>query len=129
MSNNTIKQALFDILNNAALGYDIAWPAIKFKPPSKGIWLEVAFAPNSDIDNALAYDSGFISRGIYQVSVFDRPGHGSFNAGDVAEQIQALYAKGTPVSGSVRIIKRPEQLPMDAEGDKIGIVVSIEYSA
>lgn len=126
--NNTIKQALFSMLNDAALGYPIAWPAVKFQPPDSGQWLEVGYAPNSDLDNALAYDSGFIPRGIFQVIVYDRPNGGTFTAGAIAEQIQALYAKGTAITGQVRIIKRPEILPMDAMDDRFGIVVSIEYS-
>lgn len=126
--NNTIKQALFSMLNDAALGYSIAWPAVKFQPPASGQWLEVGFAPNSDLDNALAYDSGFIPRGIFQVIVYDRPNGGTFTAGAIAEQIQTLYAKGTPITGQVRIVKRPEILPMDAMDDRFGIVVSIEYS-
>lgn len=126
--NNTIKKALFDILNDAALGYPIAWPAVKFTPPDAGQWLEVAFAPNTDLDNSLGYDSGFIPRGIFQVTVYDRPDSGAFNAGTLADTITALYAKGTPITSTVRVVKRPDQLPMDAMNDRIAIVVSIEYS-
>lgn len=126
--NNAIKQALFSMLNDAGIGLPIAWPAVKFQPPAKGQWLEAGFAPNSDLDNALEYGSGFIPRGIFQVIVYDRPNGGSFPAGAIAEQIQALFAKGTTITGQVRIVKRPEILPMDAMGDRFGIVVSIEYS-
>jgi len=126
--NNTIKQAIHGILTSAALGYPIGGPAVEFTPPDKGKWLEASFAPNSDLDNALAYDSGYIPRGIYQVVVYDRPGIGDQDAGLLAEQLQTLFAKGTAITGQVRIVKRPEILPMDAMDDRFGIVVSIEYS-
>lgn len=126
--NNTIKGALYDILIAANLGYEIAFPAIKFTPPDSGIWLEVEFSPSSDLDNALAYDSGYIPRGFFQVSVYDRAGHGSFIAGVVAEQIQTLYAKGTAIAGTVRVVSRPHQMGFDAMDDKFVIAVSIEYS-
>lgn len=127
--NNTIKQALFSMLNDAALGYPIAWPAIKFTPPDSGQWLEVGYAPNLDLDNALEYTSGYISRGIFQVIVYDRPNGGSFTAGAIAEQVQDLFAKGANIVDQVRVVKRPEILPMDAMDDRFGIVVSIEYSS
>jgi hypothetical protein len=126
--NNTIKQALHSILINANLGYPIAGPAVKFTPPDSGMWLEVSFAPNSDLDNALQYDSGYIPRGIYQVTVYDRPGQGDQAAGLLAEQIQLLYAKGTAITGQIRVIERPDIMPMDAADNQFGIAVSVEYS-
>ena len=126
--NNTIKQTLFSILNDAALGYPIAWPAVRFSPPDSGQWLEVSFAPNLDLDNGLSYNSGFIPRGIFQVIVYDRPGGGTFTAGALAEQIQTLYAKGTAIVGQVRIVNRPEMMQMDAMDNQFGIAVTIEYS-
>ena len=126
--NNTIKQAIFTIISDSTAGIEVAWPAVKFTPPDKGPWLEVSFAPNSDLDNALGYDSGFIPRGIIQVIVYDRPGGGTFAAGAIAEQIQFIARKGTAITGQVRVVNRPEIMPMDAMDDKFGIVVSIEYS-
>ena len=126
--NNTIKGALYDILIAANLGYEIAFPAIKFTPPDSGIWLEVGFSPSSDLDNSMSYDSGYIPRGFFQVSVYDRPDLGSFNAGDVAEQIESLYSKGTTITGTVRVSSKPYQMPVDEEDSKFSIAVSIEYS-
>jgi hypothetical protein len=126
--NNTIKQALFSMLNDAALGYPIGWPAIKFTPPDTGQWLEVSFAPNSDLDNGLSYNSGFIPRGIFQVTVFDRPNGGTFTAGTISEQIQTLFAKGTAITGQVRVVNRPDIMQMDAMDNQFGIAVSVEYS-
>ena len=72
--------------------------------------------------------AGYIPRGFFQVSVYDRAEVGSFNAGVVAEQIQSLYAKGTAITGTVRVINRPYQMPFEATGSKFAIAVSIEYS-
>lgn len=126
--NNTIKQAFMQILNDADLGYPITWPAVKFTPPSSGIWLETAYAPNADLDNGLGYSDGTIARGFFQVTVYDRPNNGSINIGVVAEQLQALFAKGTLLTAMVRVVKRPVIMSMDAEDDRISIPVSVEYS-
>lgn len=128
MSNNTIKGALDAMLDNASLGYPIAWPAYDFLPPDSGMWLEVAFAPNTDIDNALAYDSGYLSRGFYQVSIFSRKGLSSYNPGELAAIIKNIFRKGTRIIDQVMIVSRPDVMPMEPDDSKIGIAVSIEYT-
>jgi hypothetical protein len=66
--NSDIIQAFFTQLNDAALGYDIAWPNVDFTPPATGIWLEVSHFPNRGIDTTLSSQS-VIRQGLFQVSM------------------------------------------------------------
>jgi hypothetical protein len=128
MTNNQIKTAFYGLLNSAALGYEISWPSVNFKPPSTGSWLEVMFFPNESLDNGLAYDSATIARGIFQVSCVTRPGAGTVALGAIAEQIRTTFAKGTIITGSVRVIREPYDIELEAFDDRVKIVVSVEYS-
>lgn len=126
--NNTIKQALFSILSGASLGYPIAWPAVDFTPPASDEWLEVAFAPNSDLDNGLSYIDKTVPRGFFQVTVSGRPNKSTFTIEGIAQQLQVVFAKGTSISGLVRVVRKPEIMTADMLDDRVSIVVSVEYS-
>lgn len=128
MTNNQIKQAFFGLLNAANLGYPISWPGVNFTPPATGSWLEVMFFPNASLDNGLAYDSTKTPVGIFQVSCVTRPGSGTIALGAMADQIRTTYAKGTTITGSVRVVREPYDFELDAMDDRIKIVVSVEYS-
>ena len=128
MTNNQIKTAFYGVLNTAALGYQISWPGVNFTPPATGSWLEVMFFPNESLDNGLAYDSQTIPRGIFQVSCVTRPGAGTVALGAIAEQIRTTFAKGTTITGSVRVIREPYDMELEPFEDRIKIVVSVEYS-
>jgi hypothetical protein len=127
-TNNQIYMAAITLLNNAALGYPISWPGFNFTPPSSGVWLEVSFFPNEGIDNGLAYSDTVVPRGIFQVACVDRPGRGTASIHAAADQIRALYAKGTGLIGSVRVIREPYDMELETEGDRLMVVVSVEYS-
>lgn len=128
MTNNDIKNALYTILSDAALGYPIAWQGVNFTPPDRGLWLETAFAPNSGLDNSLAYDSGVIPRGIFQVACYDRGGKGTFAVDKLAQDVSDVFAKGTTLAGSVRVVSCPFIMPIDIDDDSISVIVSVEYS-
>jgi len=127
-TNNQIYMAAITLLNNAALGYPISWPGFNFTPPSSGVWLEVSFFPNEGIDNGLAYSDTVVPRGIFQVACVDRPGRGTASIHAAADQIRALYAKGTSLIGSVRVIREPYDMELETEDDRLMVVVSVEYS-
>lgn len=126
--NNTIQQALVTILNNASFGYPVAWPSVNFTPPATGVWLETAFSPSADLDEGLSYSDDTIPRGFFQVTVYDRPNRGVFVSVGVAESVQSLFAKGTVISGNIRVVRKPDIMSMIEVDDRIGIPVSVEYS-
>ncbi len=129
MTNNDIKNALYTILSNAALGYPIAWQGTKFTPPATGLWLETAYAPNQPLDNSLEYTSGSLPRGIWQVAVCGRPTpNGTFPLDAVADQIAAKFKKGTTVYQTVRITKVPRTIPVDTQDSHMMMLVSCEFS-
>lgn len=128
MTNNDIKKAFYDLLIEADLKKPIAYQGIDFKTPDEGQWLETAFAPNSGLDNSLAYDSGVIPRGILQVACYDRGGKGSFGVDKLAQDVADVFTKGTTLTGSVRVVSYPFIMPLDSDDDSISVIVSVEYS-
>lgn len=128
MTNNDIKSALFARLSSAALGYPIAWPGIDFTPPAVGHWLEVEFFPNEPLDQGLGYSSAEVPRGLFQISAASRPNDGVIGLGDVAQEIETLYPKGTTITGKARVVKHPYQMGSIKMDDRILIPVTIEYS-
>lgn len=129
INNRDIQIALFDILANSALGIPIAWPGTNFTPPSSGQWLEVSFFPNEPTENGIPDSSSVMPRGNFQVAVVDRPGAGVVAMTKTANDIQALYARGTVLVDPVRIQRTPYQMQLIKEDDRMMIPVTVPYSA
>lgn len=127
-TNNEIYMAAITILNDAALGYRVSYPGFNFSPPSTGVWLEVAFFPNEGLDNGLRYADTVIPRGIFQVSCVNRPGAGLDAIHAAADEIRALYAKGTTLTGQVRVVRQPYDMELETDDDRMMVVVTVEYS-
>lgn len=127
-TNNEIYMAGITLLNNAALGYSVSYPGYTFTPPATGVWLEVEFFPNEGLDNGLRYADTVVPRGIFQVSCANRPGSGLDAIHAAADQIRALYAKGTTLSGQVRVTREPYDMELQTEDDRLMVVVTVEYS-
>lgn len=127
-ANNAIYMAAITILQNGLPVAPIIYPGFPADPPSTGQWVEVSFFPNEGIDNGLSYDSTVIPQGIFQVECFDRPGKGLAAVHALADQVKALYPKGTLLTGSVRVIRSPYEMDLDTEPDRLSMVVSVEYS-
>jgi hypothetical protein len=127
-TNNQIYTALINLLHNATLGYPVAYPGYNFTPPDTGVWLEVMFMPNRGI----AYDTGnteeVTPQGLFQVTVYDRPGNGVNALDTAAEAVKAVFPKGTAIAGTVRVQEPPYFLSLDAEGGMMMKVVTIPYS-
>ena len=127
-TNAQIQKALFDLLIAANLGYPTSWPGLDFTAPASGVWLEVSFFPNEGIDDGLGYDSTTIPQGIFQVTAATRPGDGVFPVTNAAQEVQAVFSKGTTISTPVRVQRSPYQMDPIFEGDRMMIPVTITYS-
>ena len=126
-TNNEILTGFYNKLIAGALGYDLAVPAVDFTPPAEGYWLELNHFPNRGRDEGLAYDSSFVPEGIIQVNVFGRPGVGIIQAGNIVEQVLALFPKGETLSGSVRVIRQGYSTDRIDMEDRFMIPVVFEY--
>jgi len=126
-TNSTIQTALNDILVAADLGYDISWPGLPFTPPDSGEWLEVTFLPNRGVDDRLANDGHVSPQGIYQIAVVSRP-QPEIPLRQAVESVAAAFPKGTPVAGNVRVAYPPYSGSVRVEGDRMRVVLTIEYS-
>jgi hypothetical protein len=127
-SNDEIYTALITLLNDAALGYSVAYLGYNFDPPSSGPWLEVEFFPGEGIDRGLRNQDGVLPQGIFQVAAVIRPGAGVAGLNATADQIRVVYAKGTAIAGSVRVTRTPYDMQIEMDDDRIMVVVTIEYS-
>ena len=127
-TNTTIATALFSQLTAAALGYPIAWPGTDFTPPASGIWLEPMVMPNTGIDNGLAPTDGTVPQGLFQVSVFDRPGRGILAVNRAADDVKAAFLKNATITGLVRVQRNPYSFEIQPDGDRLSVIVTIPYS-
>lgn len=127
-TNNQIYTAAITLLNSAALGYPVSYPGYNFTPPSSGVWLEVEFFPNTGLDNGLRYADKVVPQGIYQVACVNRPGAGLDAIHAAADKVRALYAKGTTLTGRVRVIREPYDMELETMDDRLMVVVTVEYS-
>lgn len=128
ITNKQILEAFITALNNAALGYDIAWPGVDFMPPDSGIWLALSHIPNQGVQDGIEDAADVVPRGMFQMSAYTRPGSGVFGITSAADTIVSTFTKGTVLSSPVRITRTPYQSPRVDEPDRIYIPVTIEYS-
>ena len=127
-TNTTIATALFSQLAAASLGYPIAWPGTDFMPPATGVWLEPMVMPNTGIDNGLAPTDGTVPQGLFQVSVFDRPGRGILEVNRAADDVKAAFLKNATITGLVRVQRNPYSFEIQPDGDRLSVIVTIPYS-
>ena len=127
-TNNQIAQALFSALQTGSLGYPIGWPGLEFTAPTTGPWLEVQFMPNQGIDNGLAPTDQAVPQGIFQVNVLIRPGEGIFGINAIADQVKELYPKSATITGLVRVQRNPWSMEIEADPDRMMVMVTIPYS-
>ena len=127
-TNTTIATALFSQLTDAALGHPIAWPGTDFTPPASGIWIEPMVMPNTGIDNGLAATDETTPQGLFQVSVFDRPGRGILAVNRAADDVKAAFLKNATITGLVRVQRNPYSFEIQPDGDRLSVIVTIPYS-
>jgi len=127
-TNTTIATALFSQLTDAALGYPIAWPGTDFTPPASGIWIEPMVMPNTGIDNGLAATDETTPQGLFQVSVFDRPGRGILAVNRAADDVKAAFLKNATITGLVRVQRNPWSFEIQPDADRLSVIVTIPYS-
>lgn len=130
-TNEQIYTALITILNGAALGYPVIYEGFTKTPPSTGVWLQVSFFPNRGIDYDTANTEEVVPQGNFQVEVFTRPfkSLAEKTALDTAIfSVMSLYAKGTAITGRVRVYRPPYANGLDPLPDRISTVVTIPYS-
>ena len=127
-TNTQIATALFQQLSAATLGYPIAWPGTDFTPPATGVWLEPMVMPNTGIDNGLAPTDGTVPQGLFQVSVFDRPGRGILAVNRAADEVKAAFLKNATITGLVRVQRNPWSFEIQPDGDRLSVIVTIPYS-
>lgn len=123
-----IEDDFFGALDDAALGYDIAWPGVDFEPPATGYWLEPVVIRGDGIDIGLPYDSTFSPNGTLRVGVCCRPGNGIVGLSLVAAQVIAALPKGTRFSDGSFIRSNPRAQTVIIDGDRIIMPVSMDYS-
>ncbi|GGO89022.1 hypothetical protein GCM10011348_45800 [Marinobacterium nitratireducens] len=117
------------LVSDAAFGVPISWPGVDFTPPNSGHWIEVRLFENDPTSYGLANDAAETDRGILQVSACGRPGKGLVGIDTLADQIKAAFPKGTRVSGSIKVTRKPSSAGDIVEGDRVKIPVSIYYSS
>ena len=127
-TNTQIATALFQQLSAATLGYPIAWPGTDFTPPATGVWLEPMVMPSTGIDNGLAPTDGTVPQGLFQVSVFDRPGRGILAVNRAADEVKAAFLKNATITGLVRVQRHPWSFEIQPDADRLSVIVTIPYS-
>lgn len=126
-TNSQILSAFYGVLHGSSLGYPISWPGYNFTPPSQGFWLEVSFLPNRGVDDRLADDGHVSPQGILQITVCGRPGD-EVALREVAEEVQQVLPKGTPILPPLRVTRSPYTLSVIYAKDRMMLPVSVEYT-
>ena len=127
-ANTQIATALFGQIASASLGYPIAWPGTDFTPPAAGVWLEPMVMPNTGIDNGLAATDATVPQGLFQVSVFDRPGRGILAVNRAADEVKGAFLKNATITGLVRVQRNPWSFEIQPDADRLSVIVTIPYS-
>lgn len=126
MSTNTDLLTAFFAQVKAWATVPVAYPGITFTPPATGLWLEIYHAPN-DLDPDVAGDY-IVRRGLFTINVCGRPNSGTVPLYTLAEQVAAQWPKETTITTGIISTRRPLQLSLVAEGDRLQVPVSIAYS-
>lgn len=121
----SIESSFFDLV--VALGYDSVFPNVTHDPAETGYWIEVDIFRNEGIDAAID-DSVYVDQGIAQINVCTYEKNGITGAIAVADAIAAAIPKGTFITGSIVVNKRPVVLSYLVDDTKLIIPVSFQYS-
>lgn len=126
MSTNTDLLTAFFTQVQTWATVPVAYPGVTFTPPATGQWLEIYHAPN-DLDPDV--DGNYIvRRGLFTINVCGRPNGGAVPLYTLAEQVAAKWPKKTTITSGIITTRRPLQLSLVAEGDRLQVPVSIAYS-
>jgi hypothetical protein len=128
VTNETIYNAFITLLNGAALGYPVSYPGFNFTPPAEGAWLEVSFFPNRGIDYDLGNSEDVTPQGNFQVVVSERPGSGVTTLNLAADEVMAVYPKGTRIAENVRVNRPAYVSSLDAMDAVMMKIVTVPYS-
>ena len=69
-----------------------------------------------------------VPQGIFQVNVLIRPGEGIFGINEIADQVRALYPKNASITGLVRVQRNPWSMEIEADPDRMMVMVTIPYT-
>jgi len=127
-----ILKALIDHFDTLTLSpvLTVAYPGIAFTPPATGMWIELAWIPNTADEPWLDNDAQVVERGIFQIGICDRLGVGEFPLNRAADAVIEHFRKGTKmVSGpvTVRIEQRASSEPAISYDTKIMTPISVRY--
>lgn len=128
--NTALLEAFIDRLKTLGLSpaLPIAWPGIKFEPPATGMWLEMMYIPIEPENYSWDADGCVNARGLFQVSVFYRPGVGQIKPSAIADLIINHFHKGFFFIGNVGVNKKPWQSASVTDSDRLFIPVSIPFA-
>jgi hypothetical protein len=126
-TNTEITQFFFEAVDGAALGYPIAYPSIKFTPPSNGNWLELSFMPNTGIDHGLSSDRT-IKQGILKINIGGKPNGGLIPLQNISDTVAAIFPKNSILVDLVRISRSPYNTDIISLDDRQLLPLTIMYS-
>jgi len=123
----TIENDFFQVIDDANLGYLVAWPGVDFTPPDSGIWIEPVVIRGDGIDIGLPMDSVVLPNGTLRVGVIGRPGNGVVSLFEAAETIASVLVKGTRFQDGSFISTNPIVGSVIIEQDKLIVPVSMSF--
>lgn len=132
-----IPKALFKHLDDNPIGsppLDVAYPRVDFTPPSNGRYLRVDYLPNRPETRVIKFTGPDQHVGLLTVAVVWSAGFGIIRAAEIADEIVALYKRGTELAadGGLRVLiyETPWMAaPIDEERKKsFSIPVTVPWS-
>jgi hypothetical protein len=122
-----IEQAFFERMEAGNYGLPIAYPAVDFTPPNTGLWLEVKVMRNTGLDDGIAFDSGKIEQGMFQINVCGRPNKGVIVLTNKAQDIIGTFPKGSLIGG-VYLNRWPYLMQPIYSDDRVTLPITLPYS-
>lgn len=131
MSNTDLLDVFCRTLNSASLGYEIAYPGVDFDPVDAGVdnWLSVQFFPAQPIEDGLSFTDAALSQGQFVVQCNGRTNTGTVALHGIADDVMAVFPRGTLIQGSARVTRSPYDQPVITGDDRLIVPVVIDYSA
>lgn len=125
-----LMQWLADMVHSPPLR--IAWPNTKFTPPASGDWLEVAYLPNTNVNQFLASDDETLHRGLFQVTVVSELDKGLTAPLDLAGAVVERFASGTILYGDgfkIRVTDKPSVASPIKDAPNLRTPVTVRWQA
>jgi len=110
----------------AAQNLPCSYPALGFKPPATGAWLELQWFQNETQNYGLADDGPSLKQGFGQLSACYRPGQGIMVGTRITDEIIAAFAKGTTFAG-MRVYRKPWTSALIQDPERIMHPVTIRW--